>query len=269
VRTISFLSDYGVADEFVGVCHGVIARIAPEARIIDVTHGIERHDVRGGALVLRNALPYMPPGIHVAVVDPEVGTRRKGVALRLGEDERILVGPDNGILWPAAERLGGVLEAFDISASALRLEPMAATFHGRDVFAPVAAHLAAGVPLAEAGDPLDPELLIVHELPVPRFEEGELIVHALHVDRFGNVALDVSHHELAAAGLKLGEPVEVEYEGTRYGGRYARTFADVAAGELLVYEDAHRALALAINRGDAADALGIGRDAELRIRPGG
>jgi S-adenosyl-L-methionine hydrolase (adenosine-forming) len=267
MRPITFLSDYGVLDEFVGVCHGVIARIAPEARVLDVAHGIERHDVRGGALVLRNALPYLPAGVHLAVVDPGVGTRRRGVAVRLAEEDRLLVGPDNGLLGPATERLGGVIEAVDVSASRFRLEPASATFHGRDLFAPVAAHLAAGAELAEAGEPVDPDSLAVLELPVPRFDGGTLIVHALYADRFGNVALDVSHHELSAAGLKLGASVEIERDGERHGGRYARTFADVAPGELLLYEDAHRTLALAINRGDAAAELGIERDAELRIQP--
>ena len=269
MRPVSFLSDYGLADEFVGICHGVMVRIAPELRIIDVTHGIERHDVRAGALVLRNALPYLPAGVHLAVVDPEVGTRRRAVALRLDEEDRLLVGPDNGLLTPAADQLGGVVEAVDISASPFRLEPVAATFHGRDVFAPVAAHLAAGAALAEAGEPLDPDGLVVEELPVPRFEDGELVAHALYDDRFGNVALDVSHHELAAAGLKLGALMEVEHDGARHAGRYARTFADVAPDELLLYEDAHRTLALAVNRGDAGARLGIRRDAELRIRPAG
>src|SRR3954453_4399173 len=139
---VTFLSDYGLDDEFVGVVHAVIARVAPDVRVIDVTHGIARHDVRAGALVLRDALPYMPPGVHLAVVDPEVGGRRRAVALACAEEERILVGPDNGLLTLAAERFGGVIEAIDIGHSPPRLEPVSATFHGRDLFAPVAARLA-------------------------------------------------------------------------------------------------------------------------------
>src|SRR3954454_8111441 len=138
---LTFLTDYGLLDEFVGICHGVIARLAPEVRVIDITHGIPRHDVRAGALVLRGALPYCPPGVHLAVVDPDVGARRRAVALRCAEDDRLLVGPDNGLLMPAAAALGGAIEAVDISRSAHRLEPVAATFHGRDVFGPVAAAL--------------------------------------------------------------------------------------------------------------------------------
>src|SRR5512133_3924341 len=145
---ITFLSDYGYDDEFVGVCHGVMARIAPAARVLDVSHGIERHDVRSGALVL-----------HLALVDPEVGGERRAVAVRAAEDDRILVGPDNGLLALAIERFGGALEAVDVARSPHRLEPTSATFHGRDLFAPVAAHLAAGAPLADAGDPIDPDEL--------------------------------------------------------------------------------------------------------------
>jgi S-adenosylmethionine hydrolase len=151
---VTLLTDYGLADEFVGVCHGVIARIAPTATIVDLTHGIPRHDVRAGALVLARALPYLPAGVHVAIVDPEVGAERRAVAIRCAEEDRLLVGPDNGVLAPAAERFGGAVEAVDIARSPHRLEPVSATFHGRDLFAPVAAHLAAGAPLEGAGDPL-------------------------------------------------------------------------------------------------------------------
>src|SRR4051794_3966480 len=153
---LTFLSDYGLLDEFVGVCHGVIARIAPEVRVIDISHGVQRHDVRSGALMLRGALPYMPAGVHLGVVDPDVGGRRRAIALRTAEDDRILVGPDNGLLMLAAERLGGVVEAIDIGRSPHRLEPVSATFHGRDIFSPVAATLAAGPAPAAAGRPRPP-----------------------------------------------------------------------------------------------------------------
>ena len=134
----------------------MIRRIAPDVPIVDITHGVPRHGVREGALTLRNALPYMPPGVHVAVVDPQVGTERRAVAVRCAEDDRVLVGPDNGLLSLAWERFGGAVEAVDVSRSPHRLEPLSATFHGRDVFAPVGAALAAGEPLADAGEPLDP-----------------------------------------------------------------------------------------------------------------
>jgi len=267
VSVLTFLSDYGQLDEFVGVCHGVIARLAPDVRVIDLTHGIPRHDVRSGALVLRGSLPYMPPGVHLAVVDPEVGGRRRAIALRCADEDRLLVGPDNGLLMLAAERFGGVDEAVDIGRSRHRLEPVSATFHGRDVFAPVAARLAAGDALAEAGDPISPDELVALELPQARLEDGTLIAHALTNDRYGNVILDVAHDQLAGSGLRLGGRVEVDVGGAVSQARFATTFADVEPGELLVYEDAQRHLALAVNRGSALGELGLSRDAELRLRP--
>jgi S-adenosylmethionine hydrolase len=263
--TVTFLSDYGREDDFAGVCHGVIARIAPEARVIDVTHGIPRHNVRAGALVLRNALPYMPAGVHLAVVDPEVGAERRGVALRTAEEERLLVGPDNGLLSLAAERFGGAVEALDIGRSPWRLEPVSATFHGRDIFAPVAAQLAAGSPLAEAGEPCDVDSLARIELPRPQAGDGALTAHALAVDRFGNVVLDATHADLDGSGIKLGRPLELEVGSERFTAWYAVTFADVREGELLVYEDAYRTLAVALNRGNAAQALNLQAGGELRI----
>ena len=265
---VSLLTDYGRDDEFVGVCHGVIASIAPEARIIDLTHGIPRGAVRQGALVLRNTLPYMPAGVHVAVVDPQVGTERRAVALRCS-DGRVLVGPDNGLLSLAWEGAGGVELAVDVTRSRHRLEPVSATFHGRDVFAPVAAHLATGAEPADAGEPLDPETLEQVELPAPQVAgDGAVAAHALAADRFGNVVLNVSHEALAGTGLTLGGEVEIEVGGEHRLTTYAVTFADVPAGELIVYEDAYRMLAIAINRGDARATLGIepGDEVVLRAR---
>ena len=263
---VTLLTDYGRDDDFVGVCHGVIRRIHPDAEIVDITHGIERYAVRQGALVLRNTLPYMPTGVHVAVVDPQVGTERRGIAMRT-DDGRILVGPDNGLLSLAWERCGGVEMAVDVTRSPHRLEPVSATFHGRDVFAPVAAHLASGAELADAGDPLDPDSLERVDLPEPREEDGAMVAHALVLDHFGNVGLNVDHDRLAGTGITLGARVAVETAGERYLATYAQTFADVNPGELLVYQDAYRTLALAINRGDAAGTLGLGVDAEVRLRP--
>jgi S-adenosylmethionine hydrolase len=208
----------------------------------------------------------MPIGVHVAVVDPQVGTERRGIALRT-DDGRILVGPDNGLLSLAWERCDGVEMAVDITRSPHRLEPVSATFHGRDIFAPVAAHLAAGAELADAGDPLDPDSLERVELPEPRDEDGVVVAHALVVDHFGNVGMNVDHDRLAGTGITLGGRVAVEAGGERYLATYAQTFADVRPGELLVYQDAYRTLALAINRGDAAGTLHLGVDAEVRLRP--
>jgi S-adenosylmethionine hydrolase len=263
---VTLLTDYGRDDDFVGVCHGVIRGICPGVEIVDITHGIPRYAVRRGALVLRNTLPYMPVGVHVAVVDPQVGSERRAVGLRCA-DGRLLVGPDNGVLSLAWEGSGGVVLAVDVSHSQHRLQPVSATFHGRDVFAPVAARLAAGAELAEAGEPVAPESLARVEVPRPRLEDGSLLAHVLTVDRFGNAALNVGHGELAGTGIVLGGTVELEVMGERFLATYARTFADVRPGELLVYEDAYRTLAVSINRGEAADTLALAPDAEVRLRP--
>jgi S-adenosylmethionine hydrolase len=263
---ITLLTDYGADSEFPGICHGVISRICPEARVIDISHGIARHDVRHGALVLRSALAYMPVGIHVAIVDPQVGTERRAVAIRSG-DGRTFVGPDNGLLSPAMSVCGYAFEAIDVSRSKHRLEPVSATFHGRDVFAPVAAALAAGAPFRAAGDPLAVEELTRLELPRPARDGDSVVAHALLVDTYGNVTLDVDHDDLPGTGLVLGRRVDVITDGQSHSATFTTTFADVAAGELLLYEDASRMLALAVNRGDAAALLGIEPDSEIRLSP--
>src|SRR5947209_6051996 len=168
---ITFLSDYGLADDFVGICHGVIASTCPQARVIDLTHGIARHDVRSAAIVLAEAIPYLPVGVHLAVVDPDVGAQRRAVALRTG-DRRRFVGPDNGLLTLAAEAAGGIVEVVEIARSPFRLKPVSATFHGRDIFAPVAAALAGGATLAAAGEPADPAELVTITLPAPEIHGG-------------------------------------------------------------------------------------------------
>ena len=263
---VTLLTDYGRDDDFVGVCHGVIHTIAPDARIIDVTHGIPRYAVRTGAIVMRNTLPFMPVGVHMAVVDPQVGSERRALALKC-HGGRVLVGPDNGLLSLAWERAGGIELAVDVTRSSHRLEPVSATFHGRDLFAPVAAHLAAGLDPADAGEPVDLAGLARVELPQSYVEDGTLVAHALTLDRFGNAGLNVDHEEAVSSGMTLGTIVEIEVGGERYLATYVSTFSDVKPGELIVYEDAYRMLAVAINRGDAAGTLGLARDVEVRLRP--
>jgi S-adenosylmethionine hydrolase len=264
---ITFLSDYGLRDEFVGICHGVIALTCPAARVIDVTHGIARHDVRAGAIVLGEAIPFLPVGVHLAVVDPDVGAQRRAVALGLADGRR-LVGPDNGLLMPAADAGGGVVEAADIARSRFRLEPVSATFHGRDIFAPVAAALAGGAALAQAGEPLDPAELIALTLPEPRRHDGALIAQVRSVDRFGNVQLNVRHEDLAGSGLKLGHTATLEFpRGAEVPVAYVRTFADADRDGLLLYQDAQQRLAIAVSHGDASERLDLHVDDELRIRP--
>jgi S-adenosylmethionine hydrolase len=257
---ITFLSDYGLDDDFVGVCHAVVAGICPNARVIDLTHGVPRGDVRAGALILRGAWPYLPVGVHLAVIDPAVGSDRRAVAVELA-DGRMLVGPDNGLLSLCFDEAGGVVEAVDIGRSPFALEPVSATFHGRDVFAPVAARLVAGAALAEAGEACDPARLVRLELPRARVEDGALVAHAVYLDRFGNVALDAA----GASGLRPGLRLVVCLRGESWPGVFGRTFADVAAGELLVYEDSYGRLAVSVNQGSAVQRLGISVGDELRI----
>jgi S-adenosyl-L-methionine hydrolase (adenosine-forming) len=247
----------------------VIWSIVPDARINDLTHGSRQYGIRDGALLLWSSLPYQPVGVHLAVVDPGVGTERRAVALEVARGDR-LVGPDNGLLMPAAERLGGIVAAHVLANRRLWRHPEGSTshtFHGRDIFAPVAAHLARGAELADAGDQLDESELQTVGLPQPRVEDGTLVGHALVVDRFGNVAMNVDHDDMTGTDITLGSTVELEVAGERYLATYAQTFADVSPGELIVYEDAYRTLAVAINRGDAAATLALRPDAEVRLRP--
>ena len=266
VPLITFLSDYGPWDEFVGVCHAVIARRCPRARIIDLGHGVARHDVRAGALALDAALRHCPPGVHLAVVDPGVGGARRALALRVAADGRLLVGPDNGLLALAVERFGGVVQAVDIGDSPECLRPISATFHGRDVFAPVAAALADGAELAELGEPLDAATIESLELPRAHRHADTLIAHVLTIDVYGNVSLDATPELAATAGLEPGGEIVVEAPRAASAGRLGRTFGDVPPGELLAYGDARGALALAVNGGSAAELLGVRADDELRLR---
>jgi S-adenosylmethionine hydrolase len=266
---VTFLSDYGLGSEFVGVCHAVIARRCPPARVIDLTHSIPRHDVHTGAIVLRATLPYLPDAIILAVVDPGVGTTgdrgRRALALRTVEQDRLLVGPDNGLLMPACERLGGVAQAVDVGDSDERLQPVSATFHGRDIFAPVAAALADGVPLESLGESLPLDGLRGLNIPVAVMRPEGLELHVLHSDTFGNVILDGQLDQLEELGLQLGDEVVVRGPAGSHEATFGRTFADVPPGGLLLYQDGMGMLALAVNRGSATEVLGADRHAELLL----
>lgn len=267
-RPITFLSDYGTDDEFAGVCRAVIARIAPDAPVVDLTHGITRHDVRQGSAVLANALPFAAPGIHLAVVDPGVGSERQAIALALAEENRVLVGPDNGLLWRAAERFGGVREAVEVSASPARLDPVSATFHGRDVFAPVAARLALGQPLSSVGTSIDPASLIRLQRSEPEIEAGRRVrALVVYADRFGNVALDLAVAEAGRAGLREGGSVRVAIGEATFEATYVRTFEDAPVGGLLLYRNSYESLGLAVNRGSAADSLAITAGDDVVLEP--
>jgi S-adenosylmethionine hydrolase len=237
-RPITFLSDYGYEDEFAGVCRAVIAQIAPGAPLIDLSHGVARQDIRQGAIVLANALPSCPPGVHLAVVDPGVGSSRRAVAVAAAEG-RFLVGPDNGLLSRALGRLGGALDAVELSRSPFRLEPVSATFHGRDLFAPVAAQIARG----ELPSHMPRAAHIGRHVDWP-----DDLPEIVYIDHYGN-AMTGLRAPLLPAGGRLAISGRVL--------RRAGTFAEVPTGEAFWYENANGLAEIAVNGGDAADALGL------------
>lgn len=266
-RFITFLTDFGLQDDFVGTCHGVMKRIAPDAEIIDITHGIAPQGVLQGALTLANTLPFMPEGVHLAVVDPGVGGARRALALRDGHG-RVHVGPDNGLLIPAAEKLGGIVEAHELTNPEYALESVSRTFHGRDLFSPAAAHIALGVPLAELGPPIDPDALARLDLPQPDIGTTRIRCTVLDVDRFGNVQLNLDRSHLEQAGIVPGTRVELQLGAERYYAIAARTFADARAGDIILYEDAYRNVSIAISGGSAAGMFAIRAGQDLRIHFG-
>ena len=260
---ITFLSDFGLKDDFVGTCHGVMKRIAPDAQIIDITHGIPPTAILQGALVLANTIGFMPVGIHLAIVDPGVGGPRRPVVLR-DIDGRIYVGPDNGLLVPAASRQG-IDEAYELASPEYALESISRTFHGRDLFAPAAAHLANGVAPTELGPPVDPEGLVRLDLPEPIVRDGAIQATLLYVDSFGNIALNLTRDDVEALGMSSGTRLEIELAGERYYAVMARTFSDARPGDVILYEDSYKNMSLAISRGSAARMLHAAPGQEIRI----
>lgn len=258
---ISLTTDYGLSDGFVAACHGVIARLAPAVRVVDVTHLVPPADVVRGAAVLAQTVGYLPPAVHVAVVDPGVGTARRGIGLHTPGG--LLVGPDNGLLLWAAEALGGVRAAVELANPAWFPDGVSATFHGRDVFAPAAARLASGAPLADAGPEIDPAGLVRLPDPVVRVGDGWLEAEILTVDHFGNAQLAASSSTLDG----LPGSVRVRATGSRQWSpaRRGRTFGDVPTGELVVYPDSANLVAVAVNGGSAAARLSVAPGDVLRV----
>jgi S-adenosylmethionine hydrolase len=263
---VSFLSDFGLQDDFVGTCHGVIKRIAPQTQIIDVTHGIPPQQILQGALVLASTLPYVPVGVHLAVVDPGVGSSRRALALR-DRDGRLFVGPDNGLLIPAADT-AGIAAAHELANPEYALETISRTFHGRDLFAPAAAHLSLGVAIEELGPPLDPDALVRLDLPQPELGPDKIAGTVLYVDSFGNMALNLTREHIAEAGIVPGTQVELELGGERFYAVAARTFADARAGDIMLYEDSYRNMSVAISNGNAAEMLHARAGQPLRVNVG-
>ena len=259
--TISFLSDYGTDDEFVGVVKSVIRELAPDATVIDLTHGVAPFDVRAGSLALARSISYVASGVVLAVVDPGVGTSRRGIAIEVADGEGVLIGPDNGLLAPAVAMAGGAGRAVELNNPAHRLHAAGATFDGRDVFAPAAAALCNGVDLLELGDTVDADLLFPGVVPLPQVDDTTVIAQALWTDRFGNVQLNLGPDDLPAA---FGEVVEVRCSsptdptgGTTRAARRVGAFADIASGAVGLVVDSNGMLALAMDQRSAADELGV------------
>jgi S-adenosylmethionine hydrolase len=264
---ITFLTDFGLQDDFVGVCRGVIKRIARDVQIIDVSHGIAPQAITQGALVLARAVPYMPPGIHLAIVDPGVGQGRRAVAIRTG-DGSVFVGPDNGLLMLAAEAAS--IEAVRTLANPrYRLERVSRTFHARDIFTPAAAHLASGVSFDDLGEEVDPATLVRIELPEPSVTPHRIGATVLAVDRFGNLQLNLVREDIEIASLKPGDRVELLVASNSYYAVVAETFADAKRGDLILYEDSYGAYSIAISGGNANKLTTASPGDEITIHPHG
>jgi S-adenosylmethionine hydrolase len=259
--TVSFLTDYGLADEFVGVVKAVIRDLAPHVTVLDVTHDVPAFDVRAGSLTLARSVQYLPSGVVLAVVDPGVGTDRRAIAVEVAGGEGVLVGPDNGLLAPAVAMAGGAERAVALTNPEFHLAAPGPTFAGRDVFAPAAAHLCNGVDLGELGEPVDPDLLTPGLVPVTRHEGDELAAEVLWVDRFGNAQLNVAPEELDAYGdrvrLRIGSRIRTAVR--------ARTFAEIPAGAIGLVVDSYGLVAVCLDRASAAAELDLAAGSAVHL----
>ncbi len=262
-RYLTFLTDYGLEDGFVAACHGVGARIAPHADIIDVTHLVPPGDVRRGAAVLAQTVPYLPPAVHVAVVDPGVGTGRRGIAVAAGDS--VFIGPDNGLLSWAVAAAGGAARAFSLTNRKLWLSQVTPTFHGRDIFMPVAAHLAAEAELTSAGEEIDVAGLVTLPPPERQVRDFTAAGEVLTVDRFGNIQLTVTGADAASIGVTPGGTALVRFGHRQLALPYRETFGTVATGELVAYTDSAGLVSIAVNGGNAAQRLGLPPGARVSI----
>jgi len=251
---VTFVSDYGLEDSYVGVCRGVIARTAPEVRVLDVCHAVAAQDVAQGAAVLASAVPYLPTGVHLALVDPPAVKTPQAVAVAT-EEGSVLLGPDNGLLSSAWEALGGIAAVHALTDAALHLAEPHRMFRGRDVFAPVAARLAAGLPVARVGAEVDPASLVRVSPRLPKVDADHVRGQVRAVDHFGNLALNIARADLEAAGIVLGDTVEVRMDGRVLLVPFTLTYGDVPAGRVAVCEDANRRIMIGVNLGRATDTL--------------
>ena len=267
---VSLTTDFGLRDPSAAICKAVVLGVAPDALVIDVTHEVEKYAIRDGALMLWCALPYLPIGAHVAVVDPGVGTDRMPIALETHRGD-VLIGPDNGILLPGADRLGGIVRAHLVESHEYRLPQVSRSFHGRDIFSPAAAHVALGVPIEALGREIDANRLVPLDWPEPEPHEGMLVSAVIYVDTFGNVKLagEPADLETALGPLEPGARLRVDADEIRpFDAVWAETFGRVPQGQPLVYEDSYGRLCLAMNRGNLAAASGLHADARIAIRRG-
>ncbi|MGK2877866.1 MAG: SAM hydrolase/SAM-dependent halogenase family protein [Solirubrobacterales bacterium] len=263
MRPVALLTDFGHRDPFVGICHGVILREDPAIRIIDLTHGLPREDIRAGALALADSVPFLPDdAVVVGVVDPGVGSDRRAIVVE-SVDGMVFVGPDNGLLTAAVEARGGARAAFEISQSPWRIEPVSDTFHGRDIFAPVAARIAVGAPIVESGVAIEHDDLVAQELPQASTIDGDLTTAVLAVDQYGNARLAATVTDLGS--IEFGALVEIDTDDMRRQAIYARTYADSENGEPLLIVDSTGALSVSIGGGDAAAALRLEPGKVVRI----
>jgi hypothetical protein len=266
-QTISFLSDYGLDDEFVGVVKSVVRLLAPDVIVIDITHNIAPHDVRAGGLALARASQYLAPGVVIAVVDPGVGGARRAVALEVGDGQSVLVGPDNGLLAPAVAMCGGATAAVELDNPRFHLVTSdagaGATFAGRDIFAPVAAHLCLGVTLRELGSEIDVESLTPGLLPVARNEGGAVIAEVLWVDRYGNAQLNIDPTDIEL----LGSTLRVRARESVRRVVLASTYGELSTGAVGLVVDSYGLLSLCVDRGSAALELRIVAGDEVRVEP--
>jgi Uncharacterized conserved protein len=260
------LTDYGLEDGFVAACHGVIIGIAPKARIIDVCHLIPAGDIRRGAAILAQTVPYLPAGVHIAVVDPGVGTTRRAVAITAGA--RVFIGPDNGVLSWAVNKVGGAQKAYELTNSEMFLETVSPTFHGRDIFASVAAHLVTGRALTDVGPELQPSRLVALPQPTSRLRDGTAEGEVLSVDHFGNVQLSITAEDVAALGASSGDILTVRLGRRQLTMPYRETFAAVPPGDLVAFTDSAGLIAFAVNAGDAAEFLALPPGAHVHLSLG-
>ena len=257
--TISFLTDYGTADEFVGVVHSVIRQLAPDVRVIDISHQVPAHDIRAGGLTLARSAQYLAPGVVLAVVDPGVATARRPVAIEVGDGASILVGPDNGLLAPAVSMVGGASRAVELANLDYQLPAPGPTFAGRDIFGPAAAHLCNGVDLLELGPEVDINGLMPGMIPITRIEDDAVVAEVLWTDAFGNLKLNVDPDEIEVFGPRL----ELRFDQRVRTGVRHHTYAEVPTGEVGLVVDSYGLVSIVANRTSAADELGIGTGDEV------